>query len=718
MTPLEEEQSFLDEYRQYLQRTGDPVIGIADPDSDLASALREGVNLPTREKFQREPLLGSLTYYNSTDNEVEHVRIGYAFGVVKGLSVIPWESKQALLYFASEKSPLVFTGTSLEFSRRRVLDYQNQNISSVWEYLPGDSVTVFTNQQGIANKSGTAKVDQPPHEQAKTSDHLYASLLRREVINEFVPFVDTLQPDQYHIVNHDPFANFVVINGPAGSGKTGCALLRIALRHYRYATDSAKNNHNLRVLILSKTNQLLEYISNVVPSLGYDRPQTKPYAFILNEVLANVNKRTTIVNSTSELPLFRYQTINGICETRDEVISTIDDVKTLLMSETFTHHVVLGAQIQSELNYCLVPLNGNTYTIQNRSLIEEKSYIPIVDTRTWITSLWAARDVKTTGERLIGRLLNATDLNRLDRREKLELRTILLRWLTSVTKSITNLRPKDIHQWIEACKTHSPGSITSRSLRRIDWCISNCHSNLPDAYAVALLYTIIRHIDVSVTIQTSLEINDVVIDEAQNFMMSELFLIRSLFVLGSSYTLCGDLNQRLDDSCISDWLETEPLFGSYPDIFYLTRNLRNTQQINAVSLTLIGDQISDPSPVSGPPVRVITSPNNDYATLIDELRTSIDHLENPKIVVIRSKPYVDSLTLPIEVVDMDAIGGLEYDGAVIVVHDLADSANSRRSLYVALTRSRWAVTLVIEDDKSMWVKDLLGSAPPDCVTVD
>jgi DNA helicase IV len=117
-------------------------------------------------------------------------------------------------------------------------------------------------------------------------------------------------------------------------------------------------------------------------------------------------------------------------------------------------------------------------------------------------------------------------------------------------------------------------------------------------------------------------------------------------------------------------------------------------------------------------VRVITSPNNEYATLIDELRTSIDHLENPKIVVIRSKPYVDSLTLPIEVVDMDAIGGLEYDGAVIVVHDLADSANSRRSLYVALTRSRWAVTLVIEDDKSMWVKDLLGSAPPDCVTVD
>jgi DNA helicase IV len=231
------------------------------------------------------------------------------------------------------------------------------------------------------------------------------------------------------------------------------------------------------------------------------------------------------------------------------------------------------------------------------------------------------------------------------------------------------------------------------------------------------VYTLIRYVDVTVTIQTSLEINDVVIDEAQNFTIAELFLIRSLFVLGSSYTLCGDLNQRYDDACISDWREAESVFTMEPDIFYLTRNLRNTKQINAVSLTLIGDQISDPSPVTGPPVRVVTDPNTDYTTLLDELRTSIDHLESPKIVFIGSKPYVDRLVAAIEVVDINAIGGLEYDGAVILVHDLPDSSNSRRSLYVALTRSRWAVTLVIGDDMSMWVKDLLESAPPDCVTV-
>ena len=220
------------------------------------------------------------------------------------------------------------------------------------------------------------------------------------------------------------------------------------------------------------------------------------------------------------------------------------------------------------------------------------------------------------------------------------------------------------------------------------------------------------------TIRPAVFINDIVVDEAQNFTLSELNLLRVLFPLSHSYTLCGDLNQRINDTCLSDWYEIEPLFGSAPDVFFLTRNLRNTKQINAVSLTLIGDQISDPSPVTGPPVRVITNLNTEYTTLVDELRTSVDQLDNPKIVVIASKPYVDSLTLPIEVVDIDAIGGLEYDGAVIVVHNLPDSANSRRSLYVALTRSRWAVTMVIEDDKSMWVKELLGSAPPDCVTVD
>jgi DNA helicase IV len=227
----------------------------------------------------------------------------------------------------------------------------------------------------------------------------------------------------------------------------------------------------------------------------------------------------------------------------------------------------------------------------------------------------------------------------------------------------------------------------------------------------------IREFDSSVTIRPAVFINDIVIDEAQNFTLSELNLLRVLFPLSHSYTLCGDLNQRIDDTCLSDWYEIEPLFGSAPDVFFLTRNLRNTKQINAVSLTLIGDQISDPSPVTGPPVRIVTDPNTDYTTLLDELRTSIDHLESPKIVFIGSKPYVDRLVAAIEVVAINAIGGLEYDGAVILVHDLPDSANSRRSLYVALTRSRWAVTLVIGDDISMWVKDLLGSASPDCVTV-
>ena len=715
MTPLEEEQTFLADYRRYLDRTGDPVIGSADPSSALAYQLSVGVKMPSREKFTREPLIGRLKYFNSADSEYETVRIGYAFGLVDGISVIPWESTEARLYFDDSSPELALSGTTLTWEDRREFDYSVDQISTVWEYTRNGTVAKYGE---LTHREVSSSEDSPEAlPQLSISDHLLFSLKRRQVIDEFVPFVDTLQSDQYRIVNHDPYANLVVINGPAGSGKTGCALLRIALRHYRYANDTNQESKNLRVMIVSKQSQLLTYVSSVVPSLGYDQPHMRPFSILVQEALENIRARTTQSSASFDLPILQNYSSGLIEGMRAEFHQAMESLHPVLVEQVFSTHVVLGIQIQHGVTKSVVVLNGTS--IENDLLrpIDDKPILPLVDTRLWSNALWLAKDIRSKGEGLINSILIDKQFGQLPIIERPKVRNILERWLATVVENAKLHQPRNLSQWI-GCIQNSTMPLGSRTLKSIHWAVENCHSINPIPNAVSLVYAVIREFDPSVTIRPAVFINDIVLDEAQNFTLSELNLLRILFPLSHSYTLCGDLNQRLDDACISDWYEVEPLFGSAPDIFYLTRNLRNTQQINAASLTLIGDQISDPSPVSGPPVRIITNSNNDYANIIDELRTSIDNLDNPKIVIIGSKPYVDRLTVPIEIVDIDAIGGLEYDGAVVVIHGLPDSSKSRRSLYVALTRSRWAVTMVIEDDKSLWVKDLLGSAPPDCVSVD
>jgi hypothetical protein len=53
------------------------------------------------------------------------------------------------------------------------------------------------------------------------------------------------------------------------------------------------------------------------------------------------------------------------------------------------------------------------------------------------------------------------------------------------------------------------------------------------------------------------------------------------------------------------------------------------------------------------------------------------------------------------------LGGLEYDHAIILIDDIPDTRESRRQLYVAVTRARRELTLVFCKGTPDWVVDVL-----------
>ena len=75
--------------------------------------------------------------------------------------------------------------------------------------------------------------------------------------------VTSIQREQNRIIR-DETHPLLVVQGPAGSGKTSVALHRIAYLLYRFRDELAAHN----VLVISPSDLFNEYISGVLPELG------------------------------------------------------------------------------------------------------------------------------------------------------------------------------------------------------------------------------------------------------------------------------------------------------------------------------------------------------------------------------------------------------------------------------------------------------------------
>lgn len=75
----------------------------------------------------------------------------------------------------------------------------------------------------------------------------------------------TIQREQNKVIRNEEYKNLIV-QGPAGSGKTSIALHRIAYLLYKHRDKITPQN----IVIFSPNDIFNDYISNVLPRLGED----------------------------------------------------------------------------------------------------------------------------------------------------------------------------------------------------------------------------------------------------------------------------------------------------------------------------------------------------------------------------------------------------------------------------------------------------------------
>jgi DNA helicase II / ATP-dependent DNA helicase PcrA len=133
------------------------------------------------------------------------------------------------------------------------------------------------------------------------ADEFLLSQLNERLGQKLKDIVATIQKQQNSIIRED-INKPVVIQGVAGSGKTTILLHRLAYLFYTYK----KEIHPEKTLIIAPNKMFLDYISDVLPSLGIQHVEGNTYMFWAKNILG-WNDTYTIHKGKEDLSIKEYK---------------------------------------------------------------------------------------------------------------------------------------------------------------------------------------------------------------------------------------------------------------------------------------------------------------------------------------------------------------------------------------------------------------------------
>ncbi|MBN3346509.1 helicase [Clostridium botulinum] len=116
----------------------------------------------------------------------------------------------------------------------------------------------------------------------KIDDEVLQDILGKSTDSKMNAIVTTIQREQNKVIRNEEYKNLIV-QGPAGSGKTSVALHRIAYLLYKHRDKISPQN----IVIFSPNDIFNDYISNVLPQLGEDNMCQTTFKEYMHKALGN-----------------------------------------------------------------------------------------------------------------------------------------------------------------------------------------------------------------------------------------------------------------------------------------------------------------------------------------------------------------------------------------------------------------------------------------------
>lgn len=392
-------------------------------------------------------------------------------------------------------------------------------------------------------------------------DDILQMILSSNAGEKLKDIVMTIQKEQDEIIREERM-KVVVVNGVAGSGKTTIALHRVAYLLYNFREQLGD-----KVLILGPNDIFIDYIGEVLPTLGESNVNQQTFAhFVINEIGLN----EPVIDFTAyleEVLKVNEEVINEIKYKAGEGFISVLDKKcedlensyfNVQAAKFFDEEVVSIEEINNlfENYYKYMPLFRRSKKIKR--IITEK----LKDKRDEL--------VRNLNAEVKGKLASLTEeqlvieQNNIEFQRKIRIREIVRELM---------IQKENLAKWID-----------NESIVDIYKEFTNTE-NLSYLDLPAILYLMIK-LDGK---KASKEIKHIVIDEAQDYSMLQFIVLKELTGC-KSYTIVGDSNQRLikveEEPAM---LKLKSLFGGFVKSYALNKSYRSTFQIMEYASKLLDE---------------------------------------------------------------------------------------------------------------------------------
>lgn len=383
-------------------------------------------------------------------------------------------------------------------------------------------------------------------------DEILQMVLSKNSSEKLKDIIMTIQEEQDKIIRM-PRTKNIVVNGVAGSGKTTIALHRVA-----YLLYNNRQELEGKVLILGPNSIFMDYISQVLPSLGEvgvkqetflgfaiseigEDIEIMPYEDYLEKI---VQKDSEIIDREAYKSSFEF--IDDLDKYVDEISKDYFNIKPV---EYYGEEIVSVEEIKElfEKHYAYMPL------FRRAEKIRRILTVKIKDKRDE-KFRELVKEIKELKESLTDEEL-LRDENDIEFKRKIRVREII--------REVMNSR-KVLDEWIA---TESIVSIYNKF---------NENRLLTINDLAPILYLMIKLEGK----KAKSDYRHVVIDEAQDYSPLQFKVIREL--IGSKYfTVVGDVNQRLIKySDRASMLELGQIFNDVEtEIYNLNNSYRSTSEI-------------------------------------------------------------------------------------------------------------------------------------------
>lgn len=520
-------------------------------------------------------------------------------------------------------------------------------------------------------------------------DEILQMVLTANSSSTLKDIVMTIQSEQDEIIRA-PRNKVVVVNGVAGSGKTTIALHRVSYLLYNYRKEFGD-----KVLILGPNNIFMDYISEVLPTLGESGVSESTFEnFAYREI--NLNEEFITFSEYMEKAMqgdddfiedYRYKSSDKYLSDLNDIVKELNNSYFKIRNVEFFGEEIVSLEEIKELftkYYGYMPLFRRSEKIRRilTSKIKDKRDECVRNVNNEFRE-----QVKSLSEEQL-----EIDRVNLEFRRRLKIR--------EVVREVMDAR-EVLDSWLK-------------------------HEDIVELYKRLFKVNMLNYMDLSGILYLMImldgkkvknKIKHVVIDEAQDYSKLQFLVLRELTGC-TSFTIVGDSNQRLITTDEKPAILTlEEVFGDKVMHYKLNKSYRSTQQIMEYASKFLKEETIVPLVRNGEKV-LVEDVNNDE-DMIETIISLIEDYEEDGLesiaIIIDNKDDMQSISTllkeRVKIVSFDNddmiykggnvlipayyAKGLEFDG-VIILDD--NEKTSDLVKYIMCTRALHRLSVVKRRD--------------------